>query len=218
MKTFYFIIFMLLALPCLAGDLGFKEAAAKYGSGIPLFAEVLEAISWVESQHDPAAICKNVRTLKSGRLSVSYDRTHMQINDHYWKRQIDQIDSRLWDKMLSDPKTATKVGAWILAKNIKRYGNNWDAIAAYNTGRAIDLEDCMGDKERVERGRQYATKVFNYLASNGHLPSKDQSLARIQGKATAPVIRARTVTPALPMRQTINIADYRESGSWRLVQ
>lgn len=221
MKILVTLLFaLLLPVTGQAQDLGFKEAAAKYAPGVPLFAEVLEAISWVESRHDVNALRRNERTREDGTVAVSHDHGHMQINDYYWKSKLDAVDPRLWDKMLSDPRTCTKIGAWILAQNVQRYGFGWDAIAAYNTGRAIDLADCKGDSERVERGRQYAEKVFSYLARKGYLEPQTDPLAwERQGKATAPsVAHAREVNPALPMKQTINIAEYRRSGSWRPVQ
>ena len=231
----YALAFLLVfvATPSFAGDLGFKEAAAKYAPGVPLFAEVLEAISWVESRHNPEAIRKNVRILEDGSVSVSHDFGHMQINDHFWKAEIDRIDPRLWERATVDPKMNTKIGAWILARNLKHYDYNiWNAIAAYNTGRAIDLEDCLKAypayqrgqgvtreqlqeaKDRVERGRTYALKVFRYLASQGHLLN---SIPSVLLPAPAAVQYAEN-SQALPMRLRINIEQYRSSGSWRRVE
>jgi len=220
MKFVIALLLLTLAAPCAAQDLGFQEAAAKYGAGLPMFAHVLEAISWVESRHNPDALRKNVRIKKDGSTAISYDLGHMQINDHFWKAKIQAVDPRLWDLMLKDPKICTKIGAWILAQNIQKYGFNWNAIAAYNTGRAIDLADCNGDEDRVERGRQYAIGVYNYLARNGYLKTSNQSLAwEPKSKATASDgSHARETHPALPMKQTLNIAEYRSNGKWRLIQ
>lgn len=207
-------VFMLLLLstPCQAEDLGFAEAAARYG----VSAAVLEAISWVESQQNPnVAPSKNERVTASGDRIISYDVGHMQINDHFWKKRLDALDPRLWDRMLVDPKLCTQVGAWILAQNIAKYGNTWDAIAAYNTGRGIDLVDCGGDAERVERGRAYALKVYAYLAQKAQL--SNSAKAEKQGQGTAPVSPPARVQ-ALPMRQTINIADFRKHGTWRRIE
>ncbi|MBI9095274.1 MAG: lytic transglycosylase domain-containing protein [Sphaerochaeta sp.] len=207
------VLLLVLATPCLAQDLGFAEAAARYG----VAAAVLEAISWVESRQNPdVAPSKNEREDKNGEIRIFYDHGHMQINDHFWKKRLNAIDPRLWDQMVEDPKVCTQVGAWILAQNIAKYGNTWDAIAAYNTGRGIDLEDCNGDAARVERGRIYALKVYAYLAKKAQ-PSNNVEVVE-QGKGTAPVPPASRIQ-ALPMRQeTINVASFRKHGEWRRVE
>jgi soluble lytic murein transglycosylase-like protein len=207
------ILVLAMGSPCLAQDLGFVEAAARYG----VSPAVLEAISWVESGHNPdVAPAKNEWTTPSGKLHVSHDHGHMQINDHFWKKRLDAIDPRLWEQMLVDPKINTQVAAWILAQNIAKYGNTWDAIAAYNTGRGIDLEDCNGDAARVERGRMYALKVYAYLAKKAQ-PSNNVEVVE-QDKGTAPVPPASRIQ-ALPMRQsTINVASVRKHGEWRRIE
>lgn len=231
MRSCILVIFLLLASPAMGGELnalGFKEAAATYG----VSAAVLEAISWVESKQNASiAPTRNERVANDGTLRVSHDHGHMQINDHFWKERLNKIDPRLWEAMLDDPKICTEIGAWILSQTIKRYGNTWDAIAAYNTGRAIDLEDCLkatpsyrrggpitqedyaDAQARVERGRAYALKVYRYLVRNGHITPNRQVLGQLQAsRVTKPTPRA------LPMRKTINVANYRKAGKWRLVE
>ena len=227
-----FFLILSLATPAFAQDLGFKEAAARYGASIPHFAEILEGISDTESKLNPNVLpAKNERiSKKTGKLHVSYDHTHMQINDHCWK---DKIGQELWEAMIQDPKIATMIGAWILSQNFVRYGNYKDAIAAYNTGRRIDLEDCLkatpsyqaggpisdedmaSARARVERGRGYTLKVYNYMVKKGYLqPSPTTFVGAKQEPASVSV----KVAQRQPRRQVINVAEFRKHGGWRKLQ
>ena len=58
--------------------------------------------------------------------------------------------------MLWHPCYNIHVGAWILAKDIRRYGYTWEAVGAYNAGTRQDLE--------TERRREaYALRVRRHL-------------------------------------------------------
>ena len=228
MRFMALILLLSLASPAHAfSSLGFEEAAAEYG----VSAHVLEAISWVESQQNPnIEPVRNERISRSGKRHVSYDHGHMQINDHYWKPQIDLIDPRLWEAMLNDPRICTEIGAWVLSQCVKRYGNTWNAIAAYNTGRSINLSDCLkatpsykkggpissedyaDAQARIERGRAYALKVYKYLVRHEYISPDKKALRLLYASQ-------KTKGTALPMRrEPINIANYRKAGTWRLVE
>lgn len=95
-----------------------EEAASRYGVN----PYMLYAIAKTESSLNPAAINRN----KNG----SYDIGLMQINSSWFpilrKYGVDE-------KQLLDACTSIHVGAWILAQNMQRLGNSWEAVGAYNS-------------------------------------------------------------------------------------
>ena len=103
-----------IALAC------WEEAAVRYGVNEHL----LYAIAKTESSLNPKAINRN----KNG----SYDVGLMQINSSWFptlrKFGIEEED-------LYDPCTSIHVGAWILSDNMRRLGNSWNAVGAYNTSK-----------------------------------------------------------------------------------
>lgn len=109
-----------LLLPRGAQAFCFEEAGETYG--VP--PGLLWAIAKVESNFDPAAVCYN----RDG----SYDYGVMQINSSWASR----LGLPLWNK-LNDPCTNVKVGAYILADCLGRYGYTWEGIGCYN---AISLD------------------------------------------------------------------------------
>lgn len=112
----------LSALLCLTGEAAacWDEAAKKYGVNPYL----LYAIAKTESSLNPKAINRN----KNG----SYDIGLMQINSN-WLPTLRKHG--LDEKRLFDPCTSIHVGAWVLAQNMRRLGNSWEAVGAYNAGR-----------------------------------------------------------------------------------
>lgn len=109
--------FSLLSLPLASYSACFEEAAAHYR--VP--AELLRAISRVESGGNPAAVNRN----RDGSVDVG----HMQINSRWFAdlARLGISNDKLWE-----PCTNTYVGAWILAQNIQRMGYGWNAVGAYN--------------------------------------------------------------------------------------
>lgn len=93
----------------------FEQAACRYN----IAPEILYAIAKVESKFDTHAVNWN----KDG----SYDYGIMQINSGWHK----VLGADAWSK-LGDPCYNVNVGAWILARCIKRYGYNWEAVGCYN--------------------------------------------------------------------------------------
>jgi len=98
--------------------------------------QVLKGIAHVESGFNPSAINKN----KNG----TYDMGLMQINSS-WFPKLKQFNIPV--SALYDPCTNIYIGAWILSKGMKKYGNTWQAIGAYNT-----VSPLLNQK--------YATKVY----------------------------------------------------------
>lgn len=111
------------------------EAATRYGVN----ADLLFAIAKTESSLNPRALNHN----KDG----SYDVGLMQINSS-WLPTLRKYG--VDEQQLYDPCVSIQVGAWILAQNMHRLGNSWDAVGAYNSG-------------NPERGLQYAMRVYRNI-------------------------------------------------------
>jgi soluble lytic murein transglycosylase-like protein len=107
-----------MALSCGSASACWEEAGARYGINPYL----LYAIAKTESSLNPRAVNRN----KNG----SYDIGLMQINSSWFpmlrKYGVDE-------KQLLEPCTSIHVGAWIIAQNMQRMGNSWDAVGAYNS-------------------------------------------------------------------------------------
>jgi soluble lytic murein transglycosylase-like protein len=127
-----------------------EEAGARYGVNPYL----LYAIARTESGLNPAAINRN----KNG----SYDIGLMQINSR-WLPALRKYG--LDEQQLFEPCTSIYVGAWILAQNIQRMGNSWDAVGAYN---AVD----PGLRQK------YALKVYKNIPAAG-LAASNQAAANL---------------------------------------
>jgi soluble lytic murein transglycosylase-like protein len=103
-----------------------EEAAQQY----QVHPYLLYAIAKTESGLNPAAINRN----KNG----TYDIGLMQINSR-WLPTLRRYG--VDEKQLFEPCTNIRVGAWILAQNMRRMGNTWDAIGAYNSSKpALQLK------------------------------------------------------------------------------
>jgi soluble lytic murein transglycosylase-like protein len=107
----------LILLTCNTAQACWEQAAATYGVNPYL----LFAIARTESGLNPAAINRN----KDG----SYDIGLMQINSK-WLPTLRRhgID----EQRLFDACTSVHVGAWVLVQNMRRLGNTWEAVGAYN--------------------------------------------------------------------------------------
>lgn len=83
----------------------------------------------------------------------SRDIGHMQINSRWLPvlKRYGIDEQRLFDSCIN-----TYVGAWILAKNIRSIGYNWEAIGAYN---AVS----------PDKRARYARKVAEVLKREGKL-------------------------------------------------
>lgn len=109
-----------------------QEAANRYG----VHPGLLYAIADVESSLRPAAY-NRAHTASTN----SYDIGVMQINSSHLpalaKFGIDEIS------LIQEVCTNIHVGAWILADAIKRHGNTWNAVGAYNAAcRQLQGEAC----------------------------------------------------------------------------
>ena len=107
---------------------------------------LLYAVAEVESAFNPDAVAH----APNGTRSVGV----MQINSS-WFAKLGEMG--VSERSLSDPCTNIKVGAWILAQNVRRYGYSWEAIGAYYAGPF----DSPRQKWRLEHYHGYATRVLN---------------------------------------------------------
>ena len=98
----------------------FAEAAQQQSVNACL----LKSIATVESSMQPNAVRL---PYAAGNKDGSTDYCLMQINDV----ELEQL--RLTPvQVLSDPCLCVHVGAYVLAKKIKRFGPTWKAVGAYN--------------------------------------------------------------------------------------
>ncbi len=105
---------------------------------------IIDAIIKTESDYDANAININ----KNGSTDLGL----MQINLEIWLPVISKLGySR---DSLRSPCTNIFVGGWILAQEMRRFGNTWRAVGAYNAGPAASKEF---------RRLQYARRVFAHI-------------------------------------------------------
>ncbi|KOY61562.1 lytic transglycosylase [Photorhabdus heterorhabditis] len=130
----------------------FNEAGARYKVD-PL---LLRSMATVESNLNPQAIGKNRD--KTGRIT-SRDYGLMQINElHISELQTLGIIHDEQD-LLNNTCLNVQIGAWILAKHLKKCGVNWECLGSYNAGFA----DNNGSRRMI-----YARKVYSiYLKLYG---------------------------------------------------
>ncbi|MCR4288136.1 MAG: lytic transglycosylase domain-containing protein [Deltaproteobacteria bacterium] len=96
----------------------FDYAGRYYG----ISSELLSAIAFVESSHDPNALNRN----RNGTVDYGL----MQVNSQ-WAPEFGEY----WD-YIKDPCYNVLAGAWILKRCIARFDDTWGAVGCYNTGRA----------------------------------------------------------------------------------
>lgn len=104
---------------------------------------LLYALAYVESRHNPAAI-------SPPNTNGTRDLGLMQINST-WLGTLRQYG--IPRQALMNACASTYIGAWIMAKNFRRYGYSWQAIAAYNVG-------SLDTARRRKIGYAYASKVY----------------------------------------------------------
>lgn len=78
---------------------------------------------------------------------TSFDTGLMQINS-YWLKKY-----KLEVKDIIDPRTNVLLGAWILAKEMEKYGLTWRAVASYHTP----------VRKNPQRGMAYAQKIMQRM-------------------------------------------------------
>ena len=146
-----------------------EEAAQKYGVN----AYLLHAIAKTESSLNPLAVNR-------ANGDGTYDVGLMQINSS-WLPKLKSFG--ITEKDLYQPCVSIEVAAWILAHNIRQYGNTWAAVGAYNT-------------PDPSRGLQYAHRVYQNLpaplrAQGGYAPVQPAQVAQAVQAAAAQAGRAQ---------------------------
>lgn len=125
----------------------FEEAGAQYNVN----PDLLRGMAKVESSMRPDAI-----NLTHESRTKSVDLGLMQINSR-WLPTLSKNNITKED-LLKDPCLNVKVGAWILADNMRRHGPNWTAVGAYNAAcTQLKGDDC--EKARMV----YASKVWRAI-------------------------------------------------------
>lgn len=124
----------------------FEDAGIKY----KVNANLLRGIAIVESSMNPGAMNYN------NPYGSSYDIGLMQINSG-WLKTLGKFG--ITERTLrTDPCMNVMVGAWILASNMQRMGENWNAVGAYNAA----CTSLKGDACSQARNK-YVTKVWNAM-------------------------------------------------------
>jgi soluble lytic murein transglycosylase-like protein len=151
MSRLVLVAWLMLASIAEASESCFDKAAERYK--VP--AGLLYAIAQTESGVRVGA--RNIN--KNGTEDIGV----MQINSS-WLKKLKQYG--IERESLYDACTNIHVGAWVLAHNIKQYGQTWEAVGAYNAG-------CISkDRAACEEIRsRYVSRVWKKY---------QQSLARKQ--------------------------------------
>lgn len=142
--------------PSLADGFCFSEAGRLFS----ISPKLLEAIARHESQLNPSAVNQNT--------DGSYDFGLMQINS-LWRTIVGE---KIWNS-LSEPCQNVKVGAWILARCIKRHGYNWTAVGCYNA-------------RSEQKRRKYERRIYQMLRSMIESTGDQQSTEKEPVKVSGP--------------------------------
>jgi len=123
-----------------------QEAASR--QGVP--AALLYAIAQAESSLNPVAV-NRTHYERTGTVDIGY----MGINSD--RRVLHRLG--VTEQALYEPCTNIQVGSRILAEKIRRYGNTWEAVGAYNASCAkLDAVRCQAAR------RRYAWRVYRFMA------------------------------------------------------
>nr|WP_242404650.1 lytic transglycosylase domain-containing protein [Janthinobacterium agaricidamnosum] len=128
---------LLAMLPMTQARACWEDAARLYGVN----PELLYAVAKTESQLNPRAVHRNANGTRDIGL--------MQINST-WLPVLHKYG--IDEQQLLDACTSIYVGAWIMADNMRRMGNSWQAVGAYNAANPV-------------LRASYALKVYKNLPS-----------------------------------------------------
>ncbi len=166
--------------PAVRADDCFEASAARYG----LNPNLLRAVASAES--DMRANAMNTsHQARTGTVDVGL----MQINTS-WLPTLKRFG--IAERDLLQPCTNVDVGAWILANEIARHGNAWNAVGAYNAAcNGVSAQTC----QRVRS--TYAWRVYRRLAQ-----VKPEATGHSDPRSRAPgfVPTAQPMSPSLGLQ------------------
>jgi Transglycosylase SLT domain len=123
-----------------------QAVEARYG----ISAQLLAGIAQVESGLRPAAV-NSSHKLKTNSIDIGLT----QINSR-WLPKLSTFGITQQD--LFDACTNLHVGGWILSDLLKKHGNTWDAVGAYNAAcTQLKGNDCLAARST------YAWKVYRAM-------------------------------------------------------
>lgn len=130
-------------------------------------AHLLYAMGQVESSLNPNAIAH----ANDGTRSVGV----MQVNSS-WFPELEKHG--IGESDLYDPCTNIRVGGWILAQEIERYGMTWEAIGAYYAGAYTEKNRHW----KIKHYREYSGKVISRWKRNLDKAQKKSPAIRVASK------------------------------------
>jgi hypothetical protein len=189
----YWNVVTLLALACVSTAATadcFEHHAGRFG----LDAHLLRAIAHVESSGRPHAV-NSSHLERTGSRDIGL----MQINSA-WLPKLKAYGIKEAD--LFDGCTSVEVGAWVLHDLVRRFGNTWDAVGAYNAACSqLKGQACIDARSR------YAWRVYRRLQATAPTANDLQATPdpRIAGQswASAP---AHSAFPAVPAMGLVSVA------------
>lgn len=183
----------LFALACIstaaAADC-FEHHAGRFG----LDAHLLRAIAHVESSGRPHAV-NSSHLERTGSRDIGL----MQINSA-WLPKLKAYGIKEAD--LFDGCTSVEVGAWVLHDLVRRFGNTWDAVGAYNAACSQ-----LRGKACIEARSRYAWRVYRRLQATAPMSNdlQDTPGQRTTGQGWASATAVRAV-PAMPALGLVSVA------------
>lgn len=162
------VVFALALTPAAAFSC-WDQAAQRYG----VSAALLYAVAKTESNLNPLAM-----NLSHKERTGTYDIGLMQINSGHLPRLARY---GITERDLFDACTNIQVGAWLLADVIRRHGNSWEAVGAYNAA----CTQLRGPACAEARAR-YAWRVYKRLPVSPGAPALVQAPAARKTVAQAP--------------------------------
>lgn len=152
----------------------FEEAAQQY----QVSADLLRAIAVVESGNNPSAMNFTHRERTS-----SYDIGLLQVNSR-WLPTLAKYGITE-EQLRTDGCLNAKVGAWILSDTLRRHGNDWNGVGAFNAA-CTQLKGAACSEAR----NRYAWKVYRAMTRDAGIP-----LSARTPRAHSDRIAVLTITP-----------------------
>jgi len=143
MIKFKYVLALFISILLIGKSQAYQQCVEEASKSYRINPLIVYAIIKTESGFNPYAIGKN----KNG----TYDIGLMQINSSWlpFLRKYGYTVNHLFDPCIN-----AKVGTWVLAKCINKYGYNWKAVDCYNKGKKA-----TGRSEYVWRVYKHMVKL-----------------------------------------------------------